>query len=134
MTRVFPRALRFAVSLFLLLYWVALHVAPAAAGLVPSQPTGTTSIASSRDADLVAVKRALEIKLVRQKLEDYGVTPSEVESRLATMSDQDLHTLASTARGLPSGADGLGVLVTVLIIILLVIVILKLLNRQVIVR
>lgn len=132
--RAFPRTLRFVVACFLLCYGCVLHVVPVAAGLSPSQPTGTTAISSTRDADLIAVRRALEHKLVAQKLRDYGLSTTEVEVRLAGMSDQDLHTLASAARGLPSGSDGLGTLVTVLIIILLVIVILKLLNKDIVIR
>jgi hypothetical protein len=125
---------RFATALFLLVYFGALNVAPAMAGLAPSRVSGETAIASSRDADLRVVRRALEHRLVAQKLRDYGVQPSDVELRLAGMSEQELHTLASASKGLPSGADGLGVLVTVLVIVLLVILILKLLNREVIVR
>ena len=132
--RSFPRTLRFWTALFMLIYWGAMHVAPAAAGLAPSRTSGQTVISSARDADLLVVERALEHKLVAQKLRDYGVQPEEVKARLATMSDQDLHTLASASKGLPSGGDGLGALIAVLIIILLVIVILKLLNKQIIVR
>ena len=132
--RSFPRTLRFWTALFMLIYWGAMHVAPAAAGLAPSRTSGPTVISSARDADLLVVERALEHKLVAQKLRDYGVQPEEVKARLATMSDQDLHTLASASKGLPSGGDGLGALIAVLIIILLVIVILKLLNKQIIVR
>ena len=50
------------------------------------------------------------------------------------MSDADLHTLATASRGLPSGGDGLGALIGVLVIVLLVIVILKLLNKEVIIK
>jgi len=133
--RSFPRTLRFWTALFMLIYWGAMHVAPAAASLAPSRVSGVTSIASSRDADLLVVERALEHKLVAQKLRDYGVQPDEVKARLASMSDQDLHTLASASKGLPTGSDGaLGALIAVLVVILLVIIILKLLNKRVIVR
>ena len=87
-----------------------------------------------RDADLLVVGRALEHRVVEQKLLDYGVTPDEVQARLATMSDEDLHTLATASAGLPSGGDGLGALVTILIIVLLVTVILKLMNKEIVVK
>ena len=80
------------------------------------------------------VRRALEHRLVAQKLRDYGVARAQVESRLAELSDRDLHDLASVSKGLPSGSDGLGSLVTVLVIILLVIVILKLLNKEIVIK
>jgi hypothetical protein len=133
--RSFPRALRFWTALMLLSYWCLVHVGPAAAGLVPSQRSGVTSIGSVRDADLVSVQRALENRVVAQKLTDYGVKPDEVRERLAQMNDQDLHRLASATRGLPSGADsGLGLIVTLLVIVLLVIVIMKLMNKEIVVR
>ena len=83
---------------------------------------------------MIAIERALENKQVAQKLRDYGVRPEGVQARLATMSDADVHTLATASRGLPSGGDGLGALIGVLVIVLLVIVILKLLNKEVIIK
>lgn len=130
----FPRRLRFWTTLLLLATAAAALALPAAAGLAPSQPSGETSITSTRDADLIAVQRALEHKIVAQKLRDYGLTPDEVRARLATMSDQDLHQLASATKGLPSGGDGVGALIGLLIVVLLVIIILKLLNKEIVVR
>jgi hypothetical protein len=132
--RLFPRPLRFWTAVLMLVYLGALDVAPAAAGLAPSTVSGATTIASSRDADLVAVQRMLEHRLVAQKLKDYGVTPEDAQARLASLSDAELHQLATASKGLPTGGDALGALIAVLIVILLVIVILKLLNREIVVR
>jgi hypothetical protein len=132
--RLFPRPLRFGTALLVTAWWSILQVGPAAAGLAPSRTTGETVIASARDADLVTVQRALEHRLVAQKLRDYGVSPDEARLRLASLSDEDLHTLASHSRGLPSGGDGIGALIGILIVVLLVIVILKLLNKEIVVR
>jgi hypothetical protein len=130
----FPRQLRAWTAVLMIAVMSAINVTPAAAGLVPSQPSGATSITSTRDADMLVVQRALENKLVAQKLRDYGMAPEDVQVRLATMPDRDLHTLASASRGLPSGGDATGALIGVLLVILLVILILKLLNKEVIVR
>ena len=132
--RCFDRHLRFWTALLMACWWSLLHIAPAAAALAPSRLSGETTISSTRDGDLLVVQRALENKLVAQKLRDYGVTPDEAQLKVASMSDEDLHTLATASKGLPSGGDALGALVTVLIIILLVIVILKLLNKQIVVK
>ncbi len=132
--RIFPARLRFATALFMVLYLGALDVIPAAAGLVASRVSGSTNVTSLRTADLVIVQRALENRIVAQKLRDYGVAPADVRTRLASLSDQDLHTLASASKGLPSGGDGTDTLIGLLIIVLLVILILKLLNKRVIVR
>jgi hypothetical protein len=128
------RPLRLGIPLLLLALACAALAAPAFAGLAPSRPSGETSITTTRDADLIAVRRALEEKVVAQKLRDYGVTPEEAKARIESLSDQDLHQLATATKGLPSGGDGLGALVTVLIIVLLVILILKLLNKEIVVK
>ncbi|MBP8137165.1 MAG: PA2779 family protein [Candidatus Eisenbacteria bacterium] len=109
-------------------------VSPSIAGLSPSQPSGTTAITSARDADMVVAMRGLEHRVVAQKLRDYGVTPEAAQARLADMSDRDLHTLASATRGLPSGGDGTGAIIGVLLVVVLVIVIIKLTNHDVIIR
>lgn len=132
--QIFPRRLRFWTALIVVLWMSMLDFGPAMAGLVPSQPSGTTTIVSTRDADMVAAQRLLENKLVAQKLRDYGVNPAEAQIRLASMSDQDLHTLASASKGLPSGGDAVGALIGLLIVVLLVIVILKLVNKEVIIK
>jgi anti-sigma factor RsiW len=132
--RSFPRTLRFWTALLLACWWSLLHLAPAAAALAPSRLSGQTAIVSARDADLLVVQRALEHKLVVQKLRDYGVSSQEAQLKVASLSDQDLHTLASASKGLPSGGDALGALIAVLIVVLLVIVILKLLNKDIIVK
>lgn len=132
--RFFPRPLRFWTALAMLVYWCGIDAAPAAAGLAPSQPTAVMAIAASRDADMVAVQRALENRIVAQKLTDYGVAPQLVQARLASLGDRDLHTLATASRGLPSGGDATGAIIGVLVVVILVIVVLRLMNRQVVVR
>jgi hypothetical protein len=131
----FPRTLRFWTALVVVLWSLGLQAAPAVAGLAPSRASGLTTIATSRDADLMVVQRALENRVVAQKLRDYGVAPEDVQLRLAGMSDHDVHTLATASKGLPTGGDdALGVLISLLVIVVLVIVILKLMNKQVVVK
>src|SRR5512134_3962963 len=107
----FPRWLRFWTALLVVLYWSALTASPAAAALRPSRVTGTTTVTSARDADLLIMQRALENRIVAQKLRDYGMAPDEAQLRLASMSDQDLHTLANATKGLPTGGDATGAII-----------------------
>lgn len=132
--RTFPARLRFATALLMVTYFGVLYAAPVAAGLVPSRRSESTTISCVRDADMLVIQRALENKIVAQKLRDYGVAPGDVRIRVANASDQDVHTLATASKGLPSGGDGADALITLLIIVLLVILILKLLDKHVIVR
>jgi hypothetical protein len=112
----------------------AIDIGPAAAGLAPSSVSGVTSVASARDADMLAAQRALENKVVAQKLRAYGVGPAEAQARLASMSDQDLHTLATASKGLPSGGDATGAIIGVLVVVILVIVVLKLMHHDVVIK
>jgi predicted PurR-regulated permease PerM len=130
----FHRPIRRWTAILVILCLTVAGIGPATAGLAPSRATGTTTITSARDADMLAAQRALENKIVAQKLQDYGVTPADAKARLASMSDKDLHTLASASKGLPSGGDAAGGLIGVLVVVILVIVILRLTHHDVIVR
>jgi len=135
MMRPFRGSLGFWTALISAVWLLSLDAGPALAGLAPSRVSGATAIASARDADVIAVQRGLEHKIVAQKLRDYGVTPDDVKARLATTSDQDLHMLASYSKGLPSGGDdAIGTLIGLLIIVVLILLILKLLNKKVVIK
>ena len=129
-----PKMLHAGTAVLLILCLSAIQVRPVAAGLSPSRTTGSTGIDSPRAADMLMAQRALENKVVAQKLRDYGVAPADAQARLANMSDRDLHTLASASKGLPSGGDGTGAIIGVLVVVILVIVVLRLTHHDVIVR
>lgn len=104
----------------------------AIAGVIASRGTAGPGGAS---ADLEKVQALLEEKVVAQKLVDYGVSPEDAMAKVRTMSDRDLHRLASlTDRAAEGTHDGLGLAIGLAILVILIIVILKLSNRQVIVR
>lgn len=103
----------------------------AEAGVIAS----TFSDAGSRTEDMAKVQSFLENKVVVQKLVDYGVSPAEAMAKVKAMSAQDLHRLASLTDRAAAGTDsGLGFLIGLAILVILVIVILKLMNKEIIVR
>ncbi|MGE5190583.1 MAG: PA2779 family protein [Gemmatimonadota bacterium] len=107
----------------------------AVAGVIASRGTGAAGAIASRAADLDKVQAFLESRIVVQKLVDYGVSSEEAMAKVRSMSDGDLHRLASLADRAGEGADdALGFLIGVAILVILVIVILKLVNKEVIVR
>lgn len=104
----------------------------AVAGLIASHGDGAVV---ARVADLAKVQAFLEQKVVLQKLVDYGVTPDEAMAKIRTMSDSDLHRLASLTDRAAEGADSaLGILIGIAILIILIIVIMKLMNKEIVVR
>ncbi len=108
----------------------------AVAGVIASRGTGADDGLASRAADLEKVQTLLEKKIVLQKLADYGVSPDEAMAKVRAMNDRELHRLASLADRAGEGAstDVLGFLIGVAILVILVIVILKLVNKEVIIR
>ncbi len=103
----------------------------AEAGLIASH----LSEAEARSEDLAKVQSFLENKIVVQKLVDYGVSPEEAKAKVEAMSAQELHRLASLTDRAAAGTDsGIGLLIGLAILVLLIIVILKLMNKEVVVR
>ena len=91
--------------------------------------------AGSRVEDMAKVQAFLENKVVVQKLVDYGVSPSEAMAKVEAMSAQDLHRLASlTDRAAAGTSDALGFLIGLAILVILIIVIMKLMNKEIVVR
>jgi hypothetical protein len=91
--------------------------------------------AEARSENLAKVQSFLENKIVVQKLIDYGVSPEEAKAKVEAMSAQDLNRLASLTDRATAGADdGLGLLIGLAVLIILIIVILKLMNKEVVVR
>ena len=88
-----------------------------------------------RAAEIAKVQTFLESKVVMQKLIDYGVSPEEAVAKVRSMSDSDLHRLASLADRVAAGADSsFGLLIGLAILIILILIILKLMNKEIVVR
>jgi hypothetical protein len=103
----------------------------AEAGVIASR----LSEAETRSGDLAKVQSFLENRIVVQKLVDYGVSAEEAKAKVEAMSEQDLHRLASLTDRAAAGTDsGIEILVGLAILVILIIVILKLMNKQVVVR
>ncbi len=101
------------------------------AGMVPSQLIQTAQI--DRAGDLERIQQILEMKVVKDRLEKFGYTPEEIRQRLDSLTDHQIHQLASQIDELRVGGDGLGVVVALLVIVILVLVILHLTGHKVIV-
>ncbi len=104
----------------------------AVAGVIASHGT---SAAETRAVETAKVQAFLEKKVVLQKLMDYGVSQEEAMAKIRSMSDSDLHRLASLTDRVAAGADdGIGILIGLAILIILIIVIMKLMNKEIVVR
>jgi hypothetical protein len=94
-----------------------------------------TAEAGKRAGDLDKIRAMLEQKIVLQKLLDYGVSTEEAMAKIGTMSDAEIHRLASLGDRLAAGSDdALGALIGLAILVILIIVIMKLLNKEIVFR
>jgi uncharacterized membrane protein len=101
--------------------------APAVAGLVGSKPASEEVSKINREEDIKTIQRALESKIVQEKLKAYGLSKEEIEKKLSEMDDQQIHILAKASEKVLAGGQLSWLLVeyllaiTILVLILLVI-------------
>ncbi len=124
-----------AVYLIAALIAVSSFAAPAEAMFVsaaPSQDAAALPQTSfDRAADLAKVQAALESKVVRQKLMDYGLSPTETIARVNRLSDQQLHELATHTDSVQAGGDAAGLFLGLVLIAFLVVVLIYLLQGRI---
>jgi hypothetical protein len=87
-----------------------------------------------RGEEIGKIQRALENKILAEKLKAYGLSTAEVKDKLQSMTNEQVHMLSQASERLLAGGDGLVVIIALLVIILLVIVILKLLHKEIIIK
>ena len=75
--------------------------------------------ASTRAQDLASVSSALARDQVRAQFVALGVDPSQVETRVAALTDSELRTLAGKVAEAPAGADALAVIGIVFVVLLI---------------
>ncbi|MFQ5950229.1 MAG: PA2779 family protein [Nitrospiria bacterium] len=93
----------------------------------------STLTATEHQEDLAMIQSVLESKIVRQRLSDLGLKPGEIASRMAQLSDHEVHEITSHIDSLYAGGDGLGVVVALLIVALLVVVLFQMTGHKVII-
>jgi hypothetical protein len=101
------------------------------AGFIASQASPGSQ---NRVEDLGAIQKSLEMKMVSETLEKFGMTKGEVKSRLDEMTDAQIHQLATNLDEVRVGGDGLEFIVVLLVIAILVIVIIQLTGHKVVVK
>ncbi len=112
-----------------------LLLAPVAeAAFAPTAIADASGRVIDREEDLRTIRSALERRQIEQRLLDLGVDPVDARAKVDALPDEEIHAAADQMRALVPGGDGVGLLVGVLIIALLVIVILKLMNKDIIIR
>jgi hypothetical protein len=102
------------------------------AGFSPSEFTSLAP--ADRSAELQKIQKFLEMKVVRERLREFGFTPDEIQSRLNQLSDPQVHQLALQVDKLKVGGDAAGVIIALLVIVILVVVLIWLTGHRVVVK
>jgi hypothetical protein len=95
---------------------LSLHLPAANAALV-----GTEAVVSAAQAqqDRERVLNTLNRDDVKAQLVARGVDPAQVQTRLESLTDEEVQTLAVKMDQLPAGGDGLGLLVFLFVVLLI---------------
>ncbi len=102
------------------------------AGFSPSDVIGLSQ--NERASDLQRIQKFLEMKMVGERLKEFGLTPDQIQGRLSQLDDAQIHQLALKVDDLKVGADALGIVIVVLVIVILVIVVLQLTGHRIILK
>lgn len=112
----------------------ALIISVGILGLMPSGagaaviPADQADPSAARTENLAKLKAMLERQEVAARLQDYGLTPEEVGSRLDRLSDEQIAELAAQTDAINAGGDAVGTLISIALLVLLVLLILHLLG------
>ncbi|HNV46778.1 MAG TPA: PA2779 family protein, partial [Spirochaetota bacterium] len=88
------------------LYLLVLFTAPGVAGMVGSALSdGTSATSVERDSRVRSVQKALENKIVIEKLRAHGLDEGEIRAKLSGLSDEQLHLLAQASDRALAGGD-----------------------------
>jgi len=114
------------VSWYLIFAMFLIGIAPKVdAGIAPSELIAMSQ--TDRNADLEKIRQVLEMKMVGERLRQLGFTQSEIQTRLNSISDQELHKFALQLDDLRVGGDGgAGLAIVVLLILVLFLMIMML--------
>lgn len=93
--------------------------------MVTNDGTETTP----RQTDELKVRRALEHKLVRERLKSAGLSQEQIDKKISRMSDEEVHKLASLSDKVPAGGHA-GVLVSALALVAAVFLVIYILERR----
>jgi len=111
------RTLKRALVYVMALHFVSLGLLPAAqAGIVGTQ---SALRLEQREARLSRINAALMREDVRREMLDLGVAPSQVQERLAALTDEELQEIQGQLDQLPAGGNVVAVIGVVFIVLII---------------
>lgn len=85
-----------------------------------SMPVGSAAFLDNAkdDNDLASVQRVLESKMIAGKLKELGLSQGDIEKRLKSLTDEELHQFAASIDSLYAGGDAGGVMIVVAVVMM----------------
>ena len=102
------------------------------AGFSPSEGMGQSQM--DRATDLEKIRKILEVKMIRERLNALGFSQEEIQTKLTQLGDEQVHRLALKLDELNVGGDGAEAVIIVLFIVTLVVLIIYLLGYRVAIK
>lgn len=117
-----------AVYLAVVVFFIG-FIQSAGAAFIPSEVT-----LNSKIENLEKVQKFLEMKIVSQRLKDFGYSEKEIIDRLNSLDEQTLHSLALKIDEVKVAGDAGLAVILALVIIALVVLIINLTGHRVVVK
>ncbi len=89
---------------------------------------------ADRNSDLQKIQKALESKMVMERLRALGFSSEEIRVKLDQLDDKQVHQMAQKIDELNVAGDGGEVVIAILLIAILVILIIYLLGHKIIIK
>lgn len=92
-------------------------------GLVSAAQAGIVAtsaiVQTDREANLASIRTQLDQAEVRAQMQQLGVDPADVDRRIASLSDSELHSLARQMQDAPAGGDFFALVGVVFVVLLI---------------
>ena len=102
------------------------------AGFSPSELIGQSHM--NRSGDVEKIRKFIEMKMVRERLNAFGFSQEEIQTRLNQLTDDQIHQVALQLDELKVAGNGGEVVIIVLLILILVALIIYVTGHRVIVK
>ncbi len=102
------------------------------AGFSPSEVIGQSQM--DRSMDVEKIRKFLETKMIRERLQAFGFSQEEIQTRLNLLTDDQIHQVALKLDELKVAGDGGEAVIIILLIAAVVLLVIYLLGYRVILK
>lgn len=101
-------------------------------GFSPSEGIGQSQMDGPKDVE--KIRKFLETKMVRERLQAFGLSHEEIQTRLNQLSDDQIHQMALKLDELKVAGDGAEAVIIVLLIAAIALLIIYLMGYRVVLK